>query len=137
MNSVLQQFLVGKEEHSTFRFCGINFSPESFWDDAVVSTISDASFCQEQDQLDGITQNFKSQQACITALALGNALNAEKMLVHSLRWSSMRIRRVCRSTLMSEAYALSNAVEHGVRTRATIVDVRGQLNIREWEGTAS
>ena len=45
-------------------------------------TISDASFCQEQEQLDGITQNFKSQQACITALAPGNALKAERMLIH-------------------------------------------------------
>ena len=63
---------------------------------------------------DGITQNFKSQQACITALALGNALNAEKMLIHPLSWSSTRIKRVCRSTLMAEAYSLSNAVEHGL-----------------------
>ena len=38
---------------------------------------------------------------------------------------------------MAEAYALTNAVEHGLRTRATIVDVRGQLNIRQWEETAS
>ena len=38
---------------------------------------------------------------------------------------------------MAEAYALSNAVEHGLRTRATIVDMRGQLHIREWEETAS
>ena len=34
---------------------------------------------------------------------------------------------------MAEAYALSNAVEHGLRTRATIVDMRGQLNIRQRE----
>ena len=38
---------------------------------------------------------------------------------------------------MFEAYALSNAVEHGLRTRAAIVDMRGQLNIRQWEETAS
>ena len=76
-----------------------NFSPEFSWDDAFVATISDASFCQEQEQLDGITENLKSQQACITALAPGNALIAEKMLIHSLSWSSTRIRRVCRSTL--------------------------------------
>ena len=100
-------------------------------------TISDASFCQEQEQLDGVTQNFKSQQACVTALAPGNALNAEKMLIHPLSWSSTRIRRVCRVTLMAEAYALSNAVEHVLRTRATIVDMRGQLDIRQWEETAS
>ena len=204
MNSVLQQFLVGKEEHTRFRFCGKEFPQDEdfgvrviakdntervqpntydakygltrkattsevhqlrsvtqspawiarqtrpdfsyriskiqstfenacvkdlrecyriveyptytstrciYWDDAVVVTISDASFFQEQEQLDGITQNFKSQQACITALALGNALTAERMLVHFLSWSSTRIRRISRSsTLMAEAYALSNAV---------------------------
>ena len=38
---------------------------------------------------------------------------------------------------MAETYALSNAVEHGLRTRATTVDMRGQLNIRRWEETAS
>ena len=85
----------------------------------------------------GITQSFHSQQACITALEPGSALNAEKMLIHPLSWSSMRIRRVCRSTLMAEAYALSNAVEQGLRTRAAIVDMRGQLHIRQWEETAS
>ena len=34
---------------------------------------------------------------------------------------------------MAEAYALSNAGAHGLRTRATIVDVKGDLNIRQWE----
>ena len=102
-----------------------------YWDDAVIVTISDVSFCQEQAQIDGVTQNFKS------AVALGNALNAEKMLIHPLSWRSTRITRVCRSTLMEEAFALSNAVEHGMRTRATIVHMRGQLNIRQWEETAS
>ena len=38
---------------------------------------------------------------------------------------------------MSEADALSNAVEHGLRTRATIIDMRGQFNVRQWEETAS
>ena len=38
---------------------------------------------------------------------------------------------------MAETYALSHAVEHGLRTRATIVGMRGQLNIRQWEETAS
>ena len=61
---------------------GIYVSSESSWDDAVVVTISDASFCQEQEQIDGVAQNFNHNRACITALALRNALNAEKMLIH-------------------------------------------------------
>ena len=112
-------------------------SPDLFGDDAVVVTISDASFCQEQEQFDGVTQNFILQQACITALAPGNALNAEKMLIHPLSWSSTRIRRVCRSTRMAEAHALSNAVERGFRTRATIFDMRGQLYIRQAEAASA
>ena len=111
---------------------GVYFLQISSWDDAVVVTISDASFCQ---QIDGVTQNFKSQQACITAWALGNALESEKRHIHPLSWSSTRSRSVLRSTLMAEACALSNAVEHGLRTRAAIVDMR--LNIRQWEETAS
>ena len=113
------------------------FSPDSSWHDAVVVTISDASFCQEQEQVDGITRESASQQACITALAPGNALNAVKMLIHPFCWSSTRIRRVCRSTLLSEAYALSNAVEQGSRIRDIIVDMKRQLNLRQWEETAS
>ena len=41
---------------------GFYFSADSSWDDAVV-TISEASFCQEQEPIDGVTQNFKSQLA--------------------------------------------------------------------------
>ena len=107
------------------------FSPDFSWDDAVVVTISDASFCQEQ----GVTQNFKSQQACITALALGNALNAEKMLAHSP--VELEFDENQKSPSQAEGYALSNAVEHGLRARATIVDMRGQLNVRQWEEKAS
>ena len=57
---------------------GIYFSAVFSWDDAVGATIIDSSFCQEQEQGDGITRDFKSQQACITALAPANALNAER-----------------------------------------------------------
>ena len=99
---------------------GIYFSPDPSWDDAAVVSISDANFCQEQEQIDGVTQNFKSQQACLTALALGNSLNAEKMLVHPLSWSLMRTRRVCRSTLMAEAthypLLLNTDCEPGLRS---------------------
>ena len=73
----------------------------------------------------------------ITTLAPGGALNAEKMLNYHLSRSSTRNRRACRSTLMAEACALFNAVEHGLRTPAAIVDRRGQINIRQLEGTAS
>ena len=54
-----------------------------------------------------------------------------------MSWSSTIIRRVYCSTLVADAYALSNAVEHGLRTRPVIIDLRGRLSIRQWEETAS
>ena len=92
-------------------------------------TISDASFCQETEHHDGVTQHCKSQQAYIT-LAPGDALNADEMILHPLCWRSARIRKVRLSTLMAEAFALSNGVEHGLRLRAALVDVKAKLNIR-------
>ena len=38
---------------------------------------------------------------------------------------------------MAEAYAMSNAIAHGLRTREIIVDMRGQLNLRQWDETTS
>ena len=93
---------------------GIYLSPELSWADAVVVTICDASCCQEQEQVDGTTQNAKSQQGCITE-------------------QGRESEEFCRSTLMAEAFAPPNAVEHGLRTRTVFVDMRGQLNIRQWE----
>ena len=101
----------------------ICFSPEFTWQDAVILKISNARLCQETEHHDGVTQHFESQQGYITALAPSKALNA-KMFIHPLRWSSTKIRRISRSTLMTEAYALSNGVEHGLRTCAALVVMR-------------
>ena len=65
---------------------GIHFSLDFSWNDAVVVTISDASFCQEQEQLDRVSQNSTPRQVYITALELGDALNAARMLIHTLSW---------------------------------------------------
>ena len=84
--------------------------------------MSDACFCQETGHHGDFTQNVRSQQAYITALASGEPLIADQMVIHPLCWSSTRIRRVCRSTWMAEAIALSFGVEHGLRLRAARVD---------------
>ena len=59
--------------------------PTKYWSDRCEFHIACST---QQEQVDEITQNFKSQQACITALAPSDALNAEKMLLHRLSWSS-------------------------------------------------
>ena len=67
---------------------------------------------------------------CITALAFGNALNAKKMFIHFMSWSSMRIRRVCHFSLMFELTHCPMLLN----IRATIVVMGGQVNLRQWEG---
>ena len=77
-------------------------------------------------------QHFKSQQAYITALAPGNALNAREMVGHlSL------VLEFNQNPKSFETCAFSKGVKHGLRLRATLVDMKGQLNIRRWEETAS
>ena len=107
------------------------------WKDPVFLAIHDANFCQETQHHCGITQHFKSQQTYITALAPGNAPNADKMIMHPLCWSPTRVRRGCRSTFMAETHALFNGFEHGLRLRAALVDMKGRLIIRRGGETAS
>ena len=113
--------------------CGFYFSP-FFWERCNRRDNSWRQFLPRT----GANRRSHSELQITTGLyhSLGS-LNAEKMLIHPLSWRSTRIRRVCRCTLMAEAYALSNAVEHGLPTRATIVDIKGQLNIRQREEAAS
>ncbi len=47
--------------------------------------------------------------------------------VHMIDWSSTTIKRVFRATVQCEAYAATNAVEHGDVLRATMADLHGQL----------
>ena len=62
-------------EHATCASTrGIHSIPDSSWDNAIVARFSDASFCQVQEQLDGVTQISKSQQTGITAPAPGDAV---------------------------------------------------------------
>ena len=79
-------------------------------------------------------RTLKSQQVFFTALALGDSFNAVKMLVRLLTWSLTGTRRIFRSSPMNEAYMLSDVVEQGLRTRAVVFDMKGQLNIHQTIG---
>jgi len=117
---------------------GIYFSPDGpEWNDAVVCTISDASFGNESEIIKGEKEGDRSQQGYIIVLAPPDILNAETAVVHPIVWSSTTIKRVCRATLMAEAFSLTNGTESGARIRAAIVDARGKLDHRNWELSAS
>ena len=73
----------------------------------------------------------ESQQAGITALALGDALTAVRMLVRPLSWSLTGTRSICRSSPMIEAYILSNVVEQELQTWAVVFDMKRQFNVHQ------
>ncbi len=118
---------------------GIHFASEGIdWDEAVVCTITDASFCNETVEVeDNVLEPGRSQQGYIVALAPAGVVNMEEAIIHPISWSSTHIKRVCRATLMAETFAMIKGTEAGTRLRAAIVDMKGLLDMKNWEETAA
>ena len=83
------------------------------------------------------TETGRSQQGHVIVLGPPNVANAEKANVHFISWSSTVIKRVCRSTLQAETFAMIRGTEAGARIRAGIVDMRGKLNLKNWEDSSA
>jgi hypothetical protein len=129
-NKVLDQAFKTSEE-------GLYFSSDFNWDDCVVASITDASFGNEEEVVKGDNEAGRSQQGHILCLAPADVVNLDVATVHPIAWSSTVIRRVCRATLQAETMALTKGVEAGARLRAAIVDMRGRLNLKDWEQSSS
>ena len=131
-NKVLEYALETSEE-------GIFYSSElGPWDDTVVTSINDASFGNEEIEVKpGEYEDGRSQQGVFVCLAPADVVNASVTTIHPISWSSTVIKRACRATLMAETMAMIKGTEAGVRIRAAIVDMRGQLDWRNWEESAS
>ena len=117
---------------------GIHFASSGItWDDSVVCSIADASFCNETVIINGVPEEGRSQQGWIVCLAPAGMVNLTEATIHPISWSSTHIKRVCRATLMAETFAMIRGTESGARIRAAIVDMRGELDFRNWEETAA
>ena len=97
--------------YSSLRAISILIS-DSSRDKVVTARFCDDSRCHEnRNNSKESTRTQETQQVDITALKLGDALNAVRMLVRSLSWSLTGSRRIRRSSLMIGAHKLSNVVE--------------------------
>ena len=130
-NKVLDYAQASSTEGLYFASSGVT------WDDAVVCTITDASFCNETIEVDGVSEPCRSQQGYIVCLAPAGIVNLPEATIHPISWGSTHIKRVCRATLMAEAFAMIKGTEAGTRIRAAIVDMKGELELRNWEETAA
>ena len=103
------------------------------WSDAVVVSITDASFQQETECFaksdEMIEEDGRSQQAYMITLGPPTSLNDETSWVHPICWGSTVTTRVCRSTLQAETFALCKGTECGAKIRAVVVDARVELDV--------
>ena len=86
--------------------------------------------------VDGVPEPGRSQQGYVVCLAPADMANVTEAVIHPISWSSTHIKRVCRSTLMAETFAMIKGTEAGCRIRAAIVDMKGKLDLRNWEESA-
>ena len=64
---------------------GIFFSSEGIdWDDAVLCSISDASFCNEKVIINGVLEDGRSQQGYVWCLAPPGILNMTEAIIHPI-----------------------------------------------------
>ena len=91
----------------------------------------------EHEIVDDELEPGRSQQGHIICLAPAEMVNLQVATIHPISWSSTVIKRVCRSTLQAETMSLTKGIEAGMRLRAAIVDMRGQLDMHDWEESSS
>ena len=99
------------------------------WNEVGVITVTDASFSNEK--------NYKSQQGRIHFLGDLRQIKDERTTTYRvmpLSFGSTTIKRVCRSTLQAETYALQNGLETGDKLRGVIAEIKGKIrSLKTWE----
>ena len=104
------------------------------WDDAIVVTVTDASFAQETEvEPDGREKNHRTQKAYMNLLVSPEIIDNDSAGCHIWSWKSTTDKRVCRSTLQGEAHGMLSGTEMGDRLRAIIADCKGKIpDLRNW-----
>ena len=106
------------------------------WSTAVLVTISDASFAQDQYvDSQGNVKIHRSQIGRVHVLAEPSILDTAFANCHIISYASMTNKRVCNSTLQAEGHAMIAAVDSGDRLRAMICGMKGQLVMKDWESS--
>ena len=121
------------KEHSDV---GITYKSDAIsWDDCVVVSAMDASFCQETViEPSGNEKPHRSQKAFMVMLVDPDILTKEEAGCHIWGWRSLTDKRVCRATLQAEAHGMISGEEMGSRLRAIMADCKGLIpDLKDWE----
>ena len=105
------------------------------WDNAIVVTVTDASFAQETEyDENGKEKAHRTQKAYMILLADPEIVDNDSARCHIWAWKSTTDKRVCRSTLQGEAHGMLSGTEMGDRLRAIIADCKGKIpDLRNWQ----
>ena len=107
--------------------------------DFCIIACSDASHGGEDEYLDEWQEReaFRSQGAKLIFISDTSIPHGDKTQVHCVSFSSTIQKRVVSSTMKAESYQLTEVVEAADLIRAAIADAHGQLDHRNWEGSAA
>ena len=105
------------------------------WNNMVIISITDASWAEEVDPDTG--EPHRSLGGRLTALATPSFLSDDAGYLHVISFSCAIIHRVCRATIQAETYQMTYGVEHMDHLRAAMASMFGDLDMRDWERTAS
>jgi hypothetical protein len=132
-NQALEQALQYSDSGILFRSDAIS------WADAIVVSVTDASFAQETvNEPDGTVKPHRTQKAFMNLLVNPKITKEDSAGCHIWSWRSLTDKRVSRATLQGEAHGMLSGSEMGDRLRAIIADCKGQLpDVREWQAVSS
>jgi hypothetical protein len=118
--------------------CGLHFKAGMFpFEQAIVVTMTDASWAGDTEIVNNIPQPHKSQSARLIMLADANAMNGDEINFHPLAYGSNLIRRQCRSTLHAETQSLQQGVEESWKIRAALAELRGIKLKPDWQSASA
>ena len=104
---------------------------------------SDSSHANVKDVVvkdDGAVQAepFRSQKGLVCGLSSPQVAGESAVQVYVLEWKSQLERRVCRSTLAAETYALATGAEHADWLKALLCESRSaEFCVGDWEALTS
>ena len=106
---------------------GILFKSGAFrFKDAILLSIHDASWANEEKIIDGHIFPRRSQYGRISCFADPSLWDGDHGVVHFLGWKSGVIKRMRRSAFRAETQGCCYAMEAGVALRALITEVGGK-----------
>ena len=117
---------------------GLFFKANAFdFNEALLVTVTDASWANEKKIIDGHIYPRRSQFGRINALGSPDLWDGDDGCLHIIGWKSGLIRRMCRSTFRAESHGMMYGTEMGVYLRAVYAELHDKFESHNWENVCA